>query len=387
MTIVMTGGGSGGHITPLLAVASEVKKLRPDCSIVYIGQRGDALGDIPKSHPSIDVAHVIWAGKLRRYHTEGWRQLLDVQTVLLNTRDVFRVLAGLWQSYWLLRKIRPDVMFVKGGFVGVPVGLSAALLRIPYITHDSDAMPGLANRIIAKWAAKHAVGLPKEFYAYPAEKTVTVGVPISAGFAPVSPEAMQEYRKDLGLEQAKQIVFIVGGGLGAQRVNNAFIAGSRELLERYPDLYVLHVVGRANYHEAEALYTQALDENARRRLVIKDFVTELYRYSGAADVVVTRAGATNIAEFAAQAKACVVVPNPLLAGGHQLKNAEAYGAQGAAVIVHDADLKQHPELLLDAITSLLDDSARREALGKALHRLARPSAANDLANLILDLAK
>jgi UDP-N-acetylglucosamine--N-acetylmuramyl-(pentapeptide) pyrophosphoryl-undecaprenol N-acetylglucosamine transferase len=177
LKIVVTGAGSGGHITPVLAVAHELKKLSPESTLMYIGQRGDALGDVPAEDKNIDQSYTVRAGKFRRYHGEGIKQVFDVVTLYKNLRDVIFVLIGLWQSFWLLGRLHPDVIFIKGGFVGVPVGLMAALRGIPYVTHDSDAVPGLANRIIARWARLHAVGLPKEVYAYPPAKTVTVGVP------------------------------------------------------------------------------------------------------------------------------------------------------------------------------------------------------------------
>src|SRR5579862_7870303 len=182
MTILLSGGGSGGHITPLLAVAAELKKLQPDIHIIYVGQRGDKLADIPAHDHNIDEVHTVRAGKFRRYHGEGIKQVLDVQTVLKNVRDAGRVVRGLDESRRLLKRLKPDLVFIKGGFVGVPVGLAAAQLHIPFITHDSDAVPGLANRIIARWATAHAVALPKELYNYPADKTFTVGVPISSDF-------------------------------------------------------------------------------------------------------------------------------------------------------------------------------------------------------------
>lgn len=171
----MTGGGSGGHITPILAVAHELKKLAPDTHIIYIGQQGDTFGTVVAEHELIDEVHTIAAGKFRRYHSEGLKQLLDLKTMWLNLRDGFRVVKGLVQSYRLLGDLKPDMVFCKGGFVGVPVGLSAALRHIPYVTHDSDAIPGLANRVIAKWAALHAVALDPSLYPYPVERTVNVG--------------------------------------------------------------------------------------------------------------------------------------------------------------------------------------------------------------------
>jgi UDP-N-acetylglucosamine--N-acetylmuramyl-(pentapeptide) pyrophosphoryl-undecaprenol N-acetylglucosamine transferase len=160
MTIVVTGGGSGGHITPILAVAAELKQLDKSIRIVYIGQTGDKLADIPAADPHIDEVFTVRAGKFRRYHGEGWRQLLDIDTQLKNVRDAILVLIGLWQSFWLVRRLQPQVIFSRGGFVSVPVSLGGWLNHVPYITHDSDSMPSLANRLIARWAHLHAVALP-----------------------------------------------------------------------------------------------------------------------------------------------------------------------------------------------------------------------------------
>ena len=152
----------GGHITPLLAVAHELKRIEPDCKIVYIGQRGDDFIASVANNSDIDASYTIRAGKFRRYHAGKLKQLFDLPTIAKNIRDIWRVLVGKCQSWYLLRKIKPDIIFIKGAYVGAPVGLAAAWLHIPYVTHDADAIPGLANRIIARWASAHAVALPKK---------------------------------------------------------------------------------------------------------------------------------------------------------------------------------------------------------------------------------
>ena len=155
------------------------------------------------------------AGKFRRYHGEGLRQLLDLLTVVKNIRDACWVVIGVWQSFWLLKQIKPDVIFTRGAFVSVPVCLAAAVLRIPYMTHDSDAIPSLANRIIGRFAWLHAVALPKEVYAYPAHKTVTVGIPISSDYHELTPADIKAYRTQLGLGDYKRVLLMTGGGHGA----------------------------------------------------------------------------------------------------------------------------------------------------------------------------
>lgn len=386
MTIVVTGGGSGGHITPLLAVAHELKKKSPDIKIVYIGQKGDSLSDIPAQSEYIDEVKLIRAGKLRRYHGEGWKQLFDIPTVLKNLRDIVWVIVGLFQSFALLRKLQPTAIFIKGGFVCVPVGLSAAALRIPYITHDSDALPGLANRIVAPWAKLHTVALPKEVYSYPADKTIDVGVPLAHHYHPFSVQETHDARAQLGLPTNGKVLFITGGGLGARRLNNAVAACASDLLKRYPDLTILQLAGRANEAELRQRYQKELNSADQRRIIVKGFVTNLHLYSGAADVVVTRAGATSIAEFAAQQKACVVVPNPLLTGGHQLKNAKVLADRNAVKLVGEDRIAQDERALLPALVDLLDNPQRAEALGKTLGQFAKGDSAKQLAMILLEVA-
>ena len=383
-TIVLTGAGSGGHITPVLAVAAELKRLRPDARVVYIGQRGDRLGDIPAGHTAIDEVFTVWAGKFRRYNGEGLKQLLDIPTTLKNIRDLFYVLAGSYQSWQLLRRLRPDVIFIKGGFVGVPVGLAAARLRIPYVTHDSDAVPGLANRIISRWAAKHAVALPPEVYKYPPAKTVMTGIPLRTDFVPVSAALQQQYRAAIKLPAKARVLFVIGGGLGAQRVNQAVAAAVPHLLGEFPDLYVIHGAGRANEDDMRAVYAEKLSPAEQGRLQVRGFISDVYRYSGAADVIITRAGATNLAEFALQGKACIVVPSPFLTGGHQLKNAQYLADQGAALVLNETDLAIDPNRLAKQVSDLLNDPAGQRELAARLAKFAKPKATGELARLILD---
>lgn len=384
---MMTGGGSGGHITPLLAVAHDLKKRQPEVQIVYIGQRGDHFNEVPSQDANIDAVHLVSAGKFRRYHGEGIRQLLDFPTIALNARDAFRVIKGLCQSFWLLRKLNPDVIFIKGGFVGVPVGLAAAALRIPYITHDSDALPGLANRIVAPWAKKHAVAMPKEVYTqYPPENTVTVGIPLDNKYHPLSEDQIKQARQRLDIAATSKVVLVTGGGLGAMRLNNAMLACAGELLDRYPSLVILVLAGRTNEDDVRRQYAQTLDASRQQRVKIKGFVQNLHLYSAAADVVVTRAGATSLAEFAAQQKACIVVPNPLLTGGHQSINARFLAQTRAVKIVEESVLAADNHALMPPLVEILDNPKAAKELGKQFGKLAVFDAADKITTILLDIA-
>ena len=384
----MTGGGTGGHITPVLAVAHELKELRPDIKITYVGQTGDSLGDIPEQDKNIDEVVNVRAGKFRRYHGEGLKQLLDVATLYKNLRDAVWVLVGIGQSFKLLGRVKPDVIFTRGSYVSVPVCLAAALRGIPYITHDSDAIPSLANRIIARWAKVHAVALPKEVYTtYPPSKTVTVGVPISHNFHKVSAEEDKRWRKELELPAAARILFATGGGRGADRVNKAIMGSAPELLKHYSDLVIVHVTGRDLEEGVRRSYMQMLPHDEQSRVIVKGFVTNLYQYSGIADVVVTRAGGSSMAEFATQARVCVVIPNPKLTGGHQLKNAKVLADRKAIRLVDEDKLAQDPQALMPTLTDLFDHPDKAKALGAKLAELAQPNAAHLLAMLLLEIAE
>lgn len=386
LTIVLTGAGSGGHITPLLALAAEIKRRQPQARLIYIGQRGDKLGDIPAKDPNIDAVYTVRAGKFRRYHGEGLRQLLDVATWMKNIRDAAYVVIGIFQSWRLLGRLQPDVIFIKGGFVGVPVGLAAAMRHQPYITHDSDAIPGLANRIIARWAAQHAVALPKEIYPYPTDKTVTTGIPLRADFVAMTPAQQKTYRARLHIPEKAQLLLVIGGGLGAQGVNIAVAEAVPHLLGEFRELRVIHIVGRNNLVAMQAAYDGKLSPAERGRVTIEDYVDDVYLYSGAADLIVTRAGATNLAEFAVQGKACIVIPSAFLAGGHQLRNASYLADQKAAAVLSETELTADPNRLARQISQLLRSPAVRAELGRHLTSFAKPQATRDLANLILEQA-
>jgi UDP-N-acetylglucosamine--N-acetylmuramyl-(pentapeptide) pyrophosphoryl-undecaprenol N-acetylglucosamine transferase len=385
--IVLTGGGSGGHITPLLAVAAEIKRIQPRAYLIYIGQHGDNLADIPKSDKNIDESFFVRAGKFRRFHGEGIKQIFDIPTFIKNARDFVYAIIGFWQCRYQLKKIQPSIIFIKGGFIGVPVGLAAASLHMPYITHDSDAIPGLANRIIARWARLHAVALPAGIYSYPADSTITTGIPLQTGFVPVSPGLMTKYRHEIDIPKTAKLLFVIGGGLGAQRVNTAISEALPHLLNEFPELYVVQSAGRANEDDLKQFYVENLSSEQQGRVKVFGYLNDVYRYSGAADVVVTRAGATNLAEFALQGKACVIIPNPYLTSGHQLKNADYLAAKEAATVINETDLVDDPNRLSKQLSSLLNNPAMREELSKNISEFAKPEATKDLANLIIEQAR
>lgn len=377
--ILLCGGGTGGHITPLLAVAHRLKALRPDIQLAYIGERRGKFTGIVSNHKLIDETRLIFAGKFRRYHGESFlRRLLDVKTNALNLRDLAYILIGIFQAFWSLLRLKPDAIFIKGGFVAVPVGIAARLLKIPFITHDSDTLPGLANRIIGRWALMHATGMPAEFYTYPGHKVRFVGVPLAGEYKPVTPKLQREAKQALGMPADAFLIVVTGGIQGARNINRAAADVVPALLDNHAKLYVVHHVGYGN-RDAYQGFTHS-------RLQIEEYIPEFFRYLAAADIVVTRGSATTLAELAVLQKAAVIIPSPYLSGGHQLKNAEHIATAEAAVILDESKVLESPAVLGRALQDLMSNSMERQRLAENLAKLSKPDAAQELAKILLEIS-
>jgi UDP-N-acetylglucosamine--N-acetylmuramyl-(pentapeptide) pyrophosphoryl-undecaprenol N-acetylglucosamine transferase len=383
-TIVLTGGGSGGNITPLLSLARELKLQAPGCQIVYIGHKADNFDTLKKSADNFDFMVFIRAGKFRRYHNGGFfRQLFDVKTMLLNARDFFRLPGSVATSYRFLKRFKPDVVFSKGGFVAVPVGLAAKLRGIPIVTHDSDTVPGLANRIVGRWAKVHATGMPAKFYKYPKASIEYTGIPLDARIKKVTPKIQRQCREELKIPPDAAVLLLSGGGNGSRRLNELMVAISRHLLEANLSLHIIHITGTAHEQTVKDAYKETLPRNEQDRVRTIGFSSDFYTFVAAADLIITRAGATTLAELAAAGKACVIIPSPFLVGGHQLKNAQELEKLDAAAVTNE---EVEPDELLVMVSELLNNDNRRWELAKNLYGTARPDAAAKLARIILKTA-
>ena len=378
--MLLTGGGTAGHITPILAVAHELKQLQPDSEVIYVGERRSKFGQLTDGHTAIDSVYSVFSGKLRRYHRESWlERLTDLNTIFLNIRDILFVLIGIVQAWRLLAKLKPDAVFLKGGYVGVPVGLAAAAHHIPIVTHDSDALRGLANRLVTRWVNVHATALPAKYYPYPPQKVKHVGVLVEHDYQPVDADMQAKYKTQLGLPADKPLLLITGGSLGAEQINKTVASFVGELLAKRPNLRIIHQVGQGKKN--------VYSDYSHERLQITEFMKPMYVNTGAADLIVTRAGANAMAEFGVQQKACIVVPSPHLTGGHQLKNAELLKEQGSALVIQEDDLLDKAGGLMPAIERLLDNEVIRKQLAVQLSQSTLPHAAKELAQILIDQVK
>lgn len=331
--------------------------------------------------PEVRVDTII-SGKLRRYHHLTFLQHLTIPSVLWpNLRDGVLVVAGVVQSVSKLLIWRPDVVFTKGGYVCLPVGWAARFLRIPLVIHDSDAHPGLTNRLLAKHADIIATGAPLEYYSYPKERSYYVGIPIGEEFKPFSQEEQRHAKRLLGVSLDKPLIVITGGGLGAKLLNDAVVLHLDALMELGT---VILVSGSAQYDELHAI-TPSGDSRFQLHAFISNGMAQLL---GAADVVVTRAGATTILELAGLAKPTILVPNGRLTGGHQLKNAKVYEDKKAVLVIDDNKFAEPSDAsLVTAVKTVLGDSKLQESLSAAIRTFAKPNAAKDVAKLIIQAIK
>lgn len=379
MKILAVGGGSGGHVTPVVAVLREIKKSHPKAEIRFWCDNKFApqAKSIMEHFDATIPVHTIFAGKLRRYHhLTILRQLLWPSLVLANIKDGFLVVFGFIQSFVKLIIWRPDVVFTKGGYVCLPVGTAVRLLGIPLVIHDSDAHPGLTNRILGKWATKIATGAPLEYYSYPADRSKYVGIPISSDFHEFTDKEKENARKQWGISKDYPLLVVTGGGLGASRINDAIIFVLKDLLKICS---VVLISGTGQYDDLNAITPSNDDRFQLHAFVSKDMALLL----GSADVVITRAGATTILELAVLVKPTILIPNGKLTGGHQLKNAAVYLDKGAVVVINEDEMEDDPNVLVSSVKSVLADPKGAEQMARTFSSFARPDAAKDVAEMII----
>lgn len=373
------GGGSGGHVTPVVAVLNELAKQTTEpLDVEFICDKsfaGQATTIVAAASMPVRMT-VIAAGKLRRYKHFRFVDYITTPSVTLNNIvDVAKLFVGFLQSLWILWRRRPEVIFAKGGFVCLPVGWAARLLKIPIVIHDSDARPGLTNRLLAPFAAAIATGYPLDYYPYPLKKSRYTGVPIRDAYTHISATHQLQLKKRLEIKQGALFVVAFGGGLGARTINEAIIkaAPSFEGLA-VTAILVSGVAQYAEVSEAAKPY--------RGVLQVKDFVANgMASLLGAADVVITRASATSLQELAGLGKAVIAVPARQL--GDQHKNAELYAMSDAAIVVSDDQLEDGE--LVEALKTLAVSPELRTRLADNIHQFAKPHAAKDVAELILDV--
>lgn len=334
------------------------------------------------------------AGKFHRYANWKFKDYftyfgITIKDLIIgNLLGFFGFLAGLVTAFFRLcrKSTRPNVIFLKGGYVCLPVGLVAKLFHIPYIIHESDTVAGLANRLLMKKAKKVAFGMPiPEEWQASHPNYIWTGIPVGAEFKPITPTKQISLKKAFSFSPDKPLVVITGGSQGSENLNEATRAILPELL-KFTSVGL--VAGRKHYENMIDLkrYENWDKASLESDFRMWEFNTTMDELMGAADVVVSRAGATTIAELATLKKAVILVPFARLPGGHQVKNAERLAAADAAAVVNDDQMVADPEVLLKEIHHLVKSPRLRADMADHLHEEARADAAKRLADIILEEA-
>lgn len=327
--IILTGGGTAGHVTPNLALLPALQEAGYE--VEYVGSYEGIEKSLIESKGI--PYHGISSGKLRRY--------IDIK----NLSDPFRVVKGLREAYFLLRKIKPDIVFSKGGFVSVPVVLAAKMRKIPVIIHESDMTPGLANKIAFSGATYVCCNFPETLPLLPEGKAQVTGCPIRAELMNGSKEKGLEY---LGFDSSKPVLFITGGSLGSVFINEHITDILDDLLEKFQ---VVHQVGKDHINHD-------LD-NKPGYFQKETFKGSLPNIFAAADIVVSRAGANSICELLALRKPTLLIPLSKLASrGDQVLNAQSFVNQGFSLKLEEEEIVgayDSKKILFDTIMKLYDE--------------------------------
>lgn len=346
--IILTGGGTAGHVTPNIALMPKLKELGYD--IQYIGSYD---GIEKKLIEELGIPyHGIASGKLRRYFD------------LKNFSDPFRVIRGFFQAKKLLKKLKPDIIFSKGGFVTVPVVQAARRRHIPVIIHESDMTPGLANRLAIPAATKVCCNFPETIPYLPAGKAVVTGCPIRAELRMGN---RLEALKFCGFSANKPVLLIIGGSLGSVAVNQAI---RRILPELLKDFQVIHLCGKGNLDPSL--------NNTSGYVQYEYIKEELAHLFALADVVVSRAGANAICELLELRKPALLIPLPAAASrGDQILNAQSFQKQGFSEVLPEEDIT--PDLLLSTIKGLYEN---RQTYITAMEKSDASNAVDTIISLI-----
>jgi len=371
MKIVLTGGGSGGHFYPLIAVAQEINEIVRAQKLV--GIKLFYLADEPYDPQALFENHIefrhVSAGKMRRYFA------------VLNLFDLFKTFIGVFSALWYTYWIYPDVVFGKGGYASFPMLWAARFFKIPVIIHESDAHPGRVNLWAARFASRIAISFTEAAKYFPKEKTAITGHPIRKDVAHPLTLGAHQFLK---LEKGIPVIFVTGGSQGAMAINETVLDILPQLVEHYQ---VIHQAGKNNIKDVEKRATVILGDNPfRERYRLFPFLSEtaLRMTAGITELVISRAGAGTIFELATWGTPAIVIPLPESVSHDQRHNAFDYARGGGAIVIEQANLT--PSVLLSEINRLLNNRALLTEMREGAKRFAKPDAAKLIAEEIIKLA-
>lgn len=361
--VIVTGGGTGGHIFPAISIAAELKRLRPDMEILFVGAEGGMeMRVVPEYGYTIKGVTI-----------SGLARKITVKNIIKNLKFPFKLLKSLSQSRKIIREFQPQAVVGVGGYASGPVGRSAGKMKIPLVVTEQNAFPGKTNKWLAPHAAVILVGLEDAIKHFPnhQDKTRCTGNPVRKNLL----EGTREKGIELyGLDPSKPIVLSLGGSLGAGAMNKAWEEKHEMLLES--GIQLIWQCGKRFYETLKP----RIKEHPGLRLV--PFIKDMANTYAAADLVVTRAGASTISELILLNKVSILMPSPNVAEDHQTKNAMSLVRVDAAAMVKDAEAD---EKLVQTVIEILNTTENREKLQKGIEAVEKHDSANEIAMEVLKL--
>ena len=363
LRIMVSGGGTGGHIFPAVSIANALKAKLPDCDILFVGAEG-----------RMEMERVPAAGyKIVGLPISGFNR----QNPLKNVGVVVRLAKSLWKARKIVKDFAPDVAVGVGGYASGAALWAAASAGVPCLIQEQNSYAGVTNKLLAKKAKRICVAYEGMERFFPKEKIVLTGNPVRQNLtAEVDKKAAYE---SFGFDEKKKTLLVIGGSLGARTINESMIAGLTKL-QKEEDVQVLWQTGKIYFENVKA----KAREHEGERLKITDFVSRMDYAYNIADLVISRAGASSISELCLLGKPSVLVPSPNVAEDHQRKNAEALAKCGAAVMVMDGEAK---EKMIDAALSILRDKEQLEELGRNAKKMAQEDSAARIAEEVIALTR
>ena len=363
--VIISGGGTGGHIFPAVSIANAIREKQPDAEILFVGAEG-----------RMEMQRVPAAGyEIKGLPVAGF----DRKHLWRNVSVVIKLLRSRIMARRIIKAFRPMVAVGVGGYASGPTLDVAAKMGIPTLLQEQNSYAGVTNKLLAKNARRICVAYDGMERFFPADRILFTGNPVRQNLLHIT-LTRQEAAQQMGLDPAKRTVLIVGGSLGARSMNESVLQ-QLELIRQQTDVQFVWQTGK---YYSEAIAQQLKERTCPPNLHVMDFISDMAVAYAAADLVVSRAGAGSISEFCLLGKPVILVPSPNVAEDHQTKNAMALVQKDAALYVPDAEA---PDNLLPTAISTVKNTKKLQALSQNILRLARPNAASDIADEVIRLAE
>lgn len=361
--IIISGGGTGGHIFPAIAIAQALKRINPENEILFVGAKG-----------KIEEKKVPQAGfDIKLLNIRGFQRKLSFQNLI----NVFSLLSSIIKSCKIIKKFKPDVVVGVGGYASGPLVFAASRRKIPSLIQEQNSYPGITNKILSKKASKICVAYENMERFFPSEKIILTGNPVRKKIVDTS-ATKDEVLSFFNLKPGKRVILSLGGSGGAKSINDSIKMNIKKFAKE--DFYFIWQTGKNYFEDCK----NAVDEAGAENILVYDFISRMDLVFKAADIVISRAGAGTISELELLAKASILVPSPNVAEDHQTKNAMALVNVNAAVLVSDKDAR---DKLIDEAIALVKNEEKINQLSENILTLRKEDSDINIAKEVLKLVK